>query len=147
MKAFEKAEAGAEYVVTRFCHSNVNLRTQLHKIIKRAGLKPWPKAFQNLRSTRQTELAERWPAHVVCAWLGNSRKVAHEHYLQVTEEHFERAVQSAAQNPAQYPTVSGCTVRNATPEDDLENADLQGVTAPCEATQDILVGRAGFEPA
>ena len=143
MEAFEEAEAGAEYVITRYRHRNVNLRTQLHKIIRRAGLKPWPKAFQNLRSTRQTELAERWPAHVVCAWMGNSAKVAQEHYLQVTEEHFEQA----AQNAAQYPAASGCTVRNTTPEDDLENTDLPRVTAKCEAVQDILVGRAGFEPA
>lgn len=37
---------------------NSNPRTQLMKIIRRAGLKPWPKLFQNLRSTRETELAD-----------------------------------------------------------------------------------------
>src|SRR5690349_5940094 len=60
-----------------------NLRTQLHRIIERAGLIPWPKTFHNLRSTRQTELSEDFPAHVVCAWLGNSEDVAKDHYLQV----------------------------------------------------------------
>jgi hypothetical protein len=34
-----------------------------------------PKLFQNLRSTRETELAECWPEHVVCAWIGNSKAV------------------------------------------------------------------------
>jgi len=38
--------------------------------------------------------------HVVCAWIGSSEAVAKDHYLQVTDAHFERAT-SAAQNPAQ----------------------------------------------
>lgn len=82
--AFEEAEAGAVYVITKYRDSNCNLRTQLLRIIKRAGLKPWPKLFQNLRATRQTELCERWPEHLVCAWIDNSRPVARKHYLQVS---------------------------------------------------------------
>jgi hypothetical protein len=77
--------------------TNTNLRTQLLRIIKRAGLKVWPKLFQNLRSTRQTELEELFPSHVVCAWIGNSEKVARKHYLQVTDEHFAKAVQNPVQ--------------------------------------------------
>ena len=50
---------------------------------------------QNLRSTRETELAEEHPIHVVCKWLGNSQPVAAKHYLQVTDEHFEKAVELA----------------------------------------------------
>ena len=38
------------------------------------------------------ELAESYPIHVVCAWIGNSWTVAQEHYLQVTDSHFGRAV-------------------------------------------------------
>jgi len=34
----------------------------------------------NLRSSPQTELAEIFPSHVVCAWLGNSEDVAKKHY-------------------------------------------------------------------
>jgi len=30
--------------------------------------------------------------HVVTAWLGNSPDIAKKHYLQLTEEHFQRAV-------------------------------------------------------
>ena len=78
--------------------------THFCRIIERAGLKPWPKLWQNLRSTRQTELAEEFPSHVVCAWMGNSRDVAREHYLQVTDEHFERAAQNAA-HPAATASV------------------------------------------
>lgn len=80
--AFDEADEGTEYVITRYRDSEVNLRTQLLRIIAKAGLEPWPKLFQNLRSTRETELAETFPMHVVCAWLGNSQPVAAKHYLQ-----------------------------------------------------------------
>ena len=47
--------------------------------------------FQNLRASRQTELANEYPSHVVTAWLGNTEKVASKHYLQVTDAHFDPA--------------------------------------------------------
>lgn len=71
-----------------------NLRTQLLRIIANAGLLQWPKLFQNLRSTRETELAETFPLHVVTTWLGNSQLVAAKRYLQVTDEHFQKATQN-----------------------------------------------------
>jgi hypothetical protein len=68
---------------------DANLGTQLHRIIERAGHKPWAKTFINLRSTRRTELQEAFPSHVVDAWLGHSTKTAEQHYLQVTADHWE----------------------------------------------------------
>lgn len=65
-----------------------NLATQLQRIVERAGIKPWPKTFINLRSTRRTELQERFPSHVVDAWMGHSTKTAETHYLQVTADHW-----------------------------------------------------------
>lgn len=79
-------------IVTRYSSASQNLRTTFNKIVRRAGLKPWPKPFQNLRSTRETELMEIYPAHVVVAWIGHSEKVAQRHYLQITDAHFEKAV-------------------------------------------------------
>jgi len=107
LDAFEQAEEGAEYVIARYRDGSANLRTQLQRIIRKAGLEPWPKLFHNLRATRQTELAETYPIHVVCAWIGNSAAVAQEHYLQVTDAHFEEAARGAAQNAAQSAAVSG----------------------------------------
>jgi len=101
LDAFEAAENGAEHVITRYRDKGVNLRTQAHRIIKKAGLEPWEKVFQNLRSTRETELAEEYPLHVVTHWIGNSELVAAKHYLQTTNEHYDRAVGKAAQNAAQ----------------------------------------------
>ena len=100
-----------ERLVPRFADGKSNPHTQMTRIVRRAGLEPWPKLFQNLRSTRQTELAREHPAHVVCAWMGNSRDVAAEHYLQVTGADFTRA---GAGGPADAgsvtppPTPPGC---------------------------------------
>jgi integrase len=76
------------------------LRGPLERAIKRAGVTAWPRLWHSLRATRQTELADSFPAHVVCAWLGNSQAVARAHYLQVTDEHFRMAAQNAAHSPA-----------------------------------------------
>ena len=88
----KSARLSEQPVITRYRNRNSNLRTQLNRIIAKAGLEPWPKLFHNLRSTRQTELAEKFPAHVVCEWIGNSEAVAAKHYLQTTAEHFDKAV-------------------------------------------------------
>lgn len=65
---WEEAEPGTEYVITRYRDANANLRTQLQRIIRRAGLKSWPKLWQNLRASRATELANEYPAHVAAGW-------------------------------------------------------------------------------
>ncbi len=103
LEALEAMPQGETHLVWRYKHLAVdykergfhtaNLRTQFRKIIRRAGLEPWPKVWQNLRSSRQTELAEHFPQHVVCQWIGNSEPVAQEHYLQVHEEHYRRAAE------------------------------------------------------
>ena len=41
---------------------------------------------------RETESAENFPDHVVCAWNGNSERVVREHYLQITDDHFKLGV-------------------------------------------------------
>jgi hypothetical protein len=94
-----EADKDAEYVITipaveRFRNGSgkkPNLATRMQKFIRQAGLKPWPKLFQNLRTSRQTELAKRFLEHVVCEWIGNSQIVAREHYLRVTEDDFASA--------------------------------------------------------
>lgn len=100
----ETAPDRSKYVITLYRDANVNLRTHLQRIIKRASLKPWPKLFQNLRASRATELVNEHPAHVAAAWLGHSEVIAAKHYWQVTEEDFQRA-SKPAQNAAQYTHV------------------------------------------
>jgi len=94
-EGFNQAEDGEIYVINRYRNSNQNLRTTFKKIIIRAGLLPWPKLFNNLRSSRSTELARnRCPMHLITAWIGNSEKIQNDHYLQVNDTDYE--------NPSRY---------------------------------------------
>ncbi len=76
---------------TRYYSLESNMRTQLSRIITAAGFSPWEKLFVNLRSSCRTELEEQFPTHVVNAWMGHSTRVAEQHYLQVTEDHWNKA--------------------------------------------------------
>lgn len=152
-QAFDEAEPGTEYVITRYRDANANLRTQLERIISKAKVKPWPKLFHNLRSTRQTELAEKYPIHVVCQWIGNSRAIAQEHYLQVTDAHFAEAAkeptkpaEGAAQNPAQYPAESAGTGREAVGLTNEQGPYLPSLTNRNCLIHNDLLGAGGFEP-
>ncbi len=91
LAARQAADPEEERVLPGLRLASNNLRTQLCKMLKKLGIEPWPRIYQNLRSSRQTELAEEFPGHVVCQWLGNSERIAGAHYLQTTEAHFERA--------------------------------------------------------
>ncbi len=88
---WDQAKPGQEFIINKYRSSESNLRTQLRRIIGRAGLVPWAKLFHNLRMTRQNELAKDFPIHVVCSWIGNTKAVAWEHYLRANDEDFERA--------------------------------------------------------
>ncbi len=99
-EAFDLAPDGAEYVVdARFRQAamgkagwmNANLRTTFERIVRRAGLQPWPRLFHNLRASLETELVEKYPIQVVTSWLGNTPSVAMRHYLMTTDEHFAAA--------------------------------------------------------
>lgn len=98
--AFDAAEAGDVYVINKTRDAGSNWRTTFEKIIRRAGLLPWDRPFQNLRSSRETELVAVHPLHVVTKWIGNSARVAQKHYLQVTDADFDRAVRGGAESGA-----------------------------------------------
>ena len=87
--AFDAAPDRSVYCVGRYGgQKDANLGTHMKRITTLAGHKAWPKTFVNLRSTRRTELQERFPSHVVDEWLGHSTAVAEKHYLQVTPDHW-----------------------------------------------------------
>jgi integrase len=99
---------------------NANLRTQLLKLLEKAGVDPWPRLFHSMRASRQTELEREFPTYVVCAWLGNSEKIAKESYLLVTEDHFATATAKRVINPTQFvaervinPTPQGPRIEHA----------------------------------
>jgi hypothetical protein len=87
--AFEAAPEGSVHVIR--LHRGENLRTTAQKIIRRAGLAQWPRLFQNLRASMETDWTTDHPLHVACQWAGNSAVVAKRHYLMVKEEEFAKA--------------------------------------------------------
>lgn len=128
---FDAAPSGESLVVPMAASTGANLRTMFERIIVRAGCKPWPRLFQNLRASCETDWATRSPAHAVAKWLGHSPRIAQAHYLITTDAHFravidgtdeagERGAESGArvaQNPAQQASAMIC---NAT-QDESEN--------------------------
>ncbi len=98
--AFEQAEPGTVFLINRYRDANQNLRTQLQRICKRAGVETWPKLFHNLRASRETELAGEYPLHIACAWIGNSALIAQKHYLKVTDADFEKATSGVSKGSA-----------------------------------------------
>lgn len=79
---------------------NTNMRTTFEKLIRRAGLQAWPRMFHNLRAGCETDLMKHHPIHVVTAWIGNTPKIALEHYLQTLKADFEKAVKGGAETGA-----------------------------------------------
>lgn len=150
-EAFELASPGSRYVITRCRDKNANLRTQLQRIIRKAGVGIWPRLFHNLRATRQTELAERFPAHVVSSWLGNTERVARDHYLQVTDAHWERAVQgalglSAEAEPKAAQTVTGRIGQEAGEAETPDHPEKPGDSEGCGRVLATPVAPTGLEP-
>lgn len=94
-EGLQYAKEGDRYVITIHRKngelSAAFIRRRMLDIIEKAGVIPWPKIFQNCRSTRQTELENQFASHKVCAWMGNTEKVARKHYLQVTDDDFQEA--------------------------------------------------------
>ncbi len=148
-EAYELAQEGESRVITIYDVNSQNLRTQAHWIIRRAGINPWPKIFQNLRSSRETELVEDFPIHVVTEWIGNSPEIAKKHCLQITEEHFKRA----AQNLVQYRRETArnrakekirANIKNAVSHDSCET--LRNVANSCNYNNLQRIPPRGLEP-
>jgi hypothetical protein len=165
-EALYLASDGAEYVVDeRFRKPamgpggwmNANLRTHFERIVKRAGLTPWPRLFQNLRASRETELVEAYPVQVVASWLGNTPSVAMRHYLMTTDEHFASAVKGdeseaegvtgeAAHKAAQR-AHAGHRGDSQTPKPAHKKTPVVlGLASSSELTQLPGMAGAGFEP-
>ncbi len=167
-ESFDRAAEGEEFVVDqRFLRAairangwaNSNLRTTLLKIIRRAGLKSWPRPFHNMRASRETELVERYPVQVVTAWLGNSPKVAMKHYLMTTDSHFASAVADSTE-PTEPPGPTKEAMQKATRavladggnSEQLDNSqneetpEFQGFAIRRKSLQCKGIAGTGFEP-
>ena len=146
-QVWDEAVPGVDHIITRYRDANANLRTQLNRILRKAGVAPWPKLFHNLRASRATELAADYPAHVAAAWLGHSTLIANKHYWQVTDDNFTKAVgSSAAQNPAQQAHENSRLGSQAVSAPNPKTAVFPDNTVACDIMHKQRMGDTGLEP-
>ena len=168
--AWADTPEGAEYVIPEEYRrraqgsagwANANLRTTLEKVIRRAGLEPWPRLWHSMRASCETDLARQFPLAVVAKWLGNTQAVAMRHYVDVTDADFERAIagdgteehapteaeDNAVQNAAQSERAgTGCESHAEGRAN--EKAPVLQSSATCgETLQNREMEAAGIEPA
>ena len=151
--SFDLATNRADAVITLY-RVGANINPQFHRIIKRSGVAAWPRAWHNLRASRQNELSRLHPGHVVCAWMGNSRTIADEHYNVVTADDVAKAT-SWVQSGVQSGSSSGSSQTNPGRSASVQNVSQVPVNstlthsgdAACIYPNKRLMGRAGLEPA
>ena len=156
-QAFDLAEEGDRYIFPREITSATNLRTGLEGILKKAGVSPWPKLFQNLRASRETELCQDHPLHVVAAWIGNSPTVAIGHYLQVLDSDWDKATSTTQKSDTKSDTLGAKTTHFNTYRGGSETftsvqeliqilGDSSVLSTIIEEMQNEQVPRVGIEP-
>lgn len=145
---FDRAEVGVAAVVPRLHDPSMNLRTQFERIIAKAGVKPWPRLFHNMRASCATDWVERFPAHVVAGWLGHSPMIAAQHYLQTRDAHFDLAagIGEAAANPATHTRPSDPTDEHDESTNPEIPAEMVGCGVGCDPVEYGKVPPEGLEP-
>ena len=168
-EAYELAEDGEEYVVggpqgKRYRESaqgpngwvSCNLRTPLQKLIRRAGLKPWPKSFNNLRASAEFDLSVEFPMNIVVEWIGHSTAVALKHYSRVPDHVLQQAkefgkpvtesVTVASQNASQSGADKNVLETTNATETPVNKGFCRVVSHQDRLSPDDLMTPRGFEP-
>lgn len=116
-----------EHVIQVHRFSPTALREGIMLRIKDAGLTPWDKVWQNLRSSCATDLMEQgYPMELIARWIGNTPKVLQQHYAQTRDEQFAVAVRRASKS-ASVTVGLGHSSPAATPVIDAETRiDMPG---------------------
>lgn len=137
--------------------AGANMRTTFAKIVRRAGVEPWPRLWHSLRASCESDLAQTFPLATVTKWLGNTPSVALRHYVDPTETAFERALDwrpaggaksgaLEAQNQAQQVAAENCreSQRITQPVDVQESMRVSA--SPCEIMYKSSRECMGIEP-
>jgi integrase len=159
--AFAMATPGEVLVVPMAARAQANLRTTMTKVIERAHCRPWPRLFQNLRASCETDWVQNYPAHTCAKWLGHSPRIAAEHYLMARDHHFHDAVRGEGKGTAERgakcgaigapnaaPRASATVRKESQDESETEVIPEGTVVSPLsgENCQKKPVGSTGFEP-
>ena len=155
-EAWDLAEEGAEYVVDKPIYraaantgdgwKNSNLRTQFLKKLKKAGVVPWARLFHSMRASRQTELEQQHPLHVVCKWLGNSPSIAQKSYLLVTDADVAKAI-GRGTNPTRAGQKSSHGDTKTTPQTPATDTQTSDTNQEKDWLEVVLCGNSHVNPA
>src|SRR5262249_16038739 len=128
-------------------------RTEFGRLLRRAGLTPWPRLFHTLRASCETDLLERFPISAVTEWLGQSAAVALMHYAPGPAPLFERAAGGGAESGARaahFPAQTGAggngPETTKTPETLTSEGFRRLLSHPVGHSPDDLMTLRGFEP-
>jgi len=135
-QAFEAAPEGQKLVISL---SRNNLHRIMRGIVRRAGFEPWPRLFQALRQSCDTEWKQTYPAYAVDAWLGHSGRVSEKHYLMIPEELWKKVAEGAAKSAAE----GSCTdSQPVAPSDQCQSVAPQGTSDKIGVSSDPDAGNA-----
>lgn len=77
-----------DYVIQNNRTTNMKM---VRQTVVRAGLEPWNRLIQNLRSSRAIEIYQDFGVIAESEWVGHSEKTAVDHYLHLLENDFDKA--------------------------------------------------------
>ncbi|MBT7072386.1 MAG: tyrosine-type recombinase/integrase [Anaerolineae bacterium] len=93
LKTHYHAQDGKEFFFPEkpFRIESANLCTQFHRYAEQAGVGPFKRPFQNMRSSRQTDLESipGLPDRVACQYIGNNIATKNKHYGQTLDKHHD----------------------------------------------------------
>ena len=90
---FSPESEGKEFIINRYRDSSQNLRTTLEKIVLRAGLKMFPRPFDNFRASRANEVYRKWGAILEEQWIGHDPSMFKDHYWMTIDTDFQEAAE------------------------------------------------------
>jgi integrase len=133
-EAFESAPVGVDRIFPEYTEKK-SMGSFIKRLADRATITLWDKPFQNMRSTRATELLDAgFPNHVVNEWIGHTEAVAMAHYRQITDDHFEKAITGDGKIPKSYPEHAVNALQGG--EVELGDIDLTEYSSiPCNKFQ------------
>ena len=86
-------------------------------------------------------LADTFPSHVCAEWLGHTEQIVDKHYRQVTESHFEKAIQ---ENPCAAKLAANSIVQN--PKNNVALIKSAVNDRTCDLSRHNQTSLTGLEP-
>jgi integrase len=123
LSQLEAAEDGEEYVFPTL-RNHSNTATTAAKFVAAAGFGSWPKFWNSLRASRETDLMDSHGLRLACSWIGNTAAVAMKHYALIRKTDYTDVGKSAANSVAEHPRTAPHSSERGT-ENPINPRDLE----------------------